>query len=112
MKNYKKQQTEDILNSNILIYWWNFRSKTLDFNGNVKDYLKRENIKISIRQIKDSEFGSQIIKVKFSVGSLNNISFQSGSLEDIIRMVINTRLTYLGDKSQFTFRGRTRTINF
>ena len=112
MKNYNKQQNEEILNSNLLIHWWNFRSKTLDFKGTVKDYLTRERIKISIKQIPNSEFSSLSIKVKFSVGSLNNISFQSGSLEDIIRMVINTRLTYLGDKSQFTFRGRTRTINF
>ena len=41
-----------------------------------------------------------------------DFSFNGYDLEDLIRMCINIRLTYLGDKSKFILNGRERTINF
>ena len=32
--------------------------------------------------------------------------------DDIVRMSLNIQLSYLGDKSQYTYNSRTRTINF
>jgi len=88
------------------------RSKTKDFDGTAKEYLDQQHVKLTFRSDKSEEFERIKITARFSVGSLQNISFQSYDIEDIIRMVISTRLTYLGDKAKFEFRGRTRTINF
>ena len=44
MTNYNKQKIEDFKKQNLIIYWWNFGSKTLDFKGTVSEYLKNQNI--------------------------------------------------------------------
>ena len=113
-KSYHKQENERVLNSLLLIHWWNFRSKTLHFKGTAKEYLERENIKIKIIYYKDKDLNIEQsnINISFNCGSMNKIKFSCKSMEDAIRMVINIRLSYLGDKSQFNFLGRTRTINF
>jgi hypothetical protein len=36
----------------ISIYWWNLGTKTLDFGGEAKDYLKDKNIRITRRKRK------------------------------------------------------------
>ena len=112
MNAYNKKDIERILKSNLLIHWWNMGSKTLQYNGNVKDYLKELNVKYTIKATQNGNFESLSIKVKFSIGSLKDVSFTSGSFEDIIRMVVNVQLTYLGDKSRYTFLGRTRNFTY
>ena len=37
METYNKQNINRILNSDLVIHWWNFTSKTLDFKGTVID---------------------------------------------------------------------------
>ena len=113
METFNKEKIKDFENSNLTIYWWNFGKKTLDFKGVVKDYLKRENIKYKILTKKDEHFNFEKLyfKVSLKVGSMN-FSFNGYDLEDLIRMCINIRLTYLGDKSKFILNGRERTINF
>ena len=113
METYNKQKIKDFEKSDLIIYWWNFGKKTLEFEGVVKDYLKRENIKYKISTKKDEHlnFEQLYFKVSMSVGSMN-FSFNGYDLEDLIRMCINIRLTYLGYKSKFTLYGRERTINF
>ena len=113
METFNKEKIKDFENSDLTIYWWNFGRKTLDFKGVVKDYLKRENIKYKISTKKDEHFNFEQLyfKVSMSVGSMN-FSFNGYDLEDLIRMCINIRLTYLGDKSKFILNGRERTINF
>lgn len=112
MEAHNKREIDRILKSNLIIHWWNFRTKTLEFNGSVKDYLTKENIKYTIKSNNDNGFETLTFKVKFSVGSLKDISFSSGSFEDIVRMVINTKLTYLGDKSRYSLLGRTRNFTY
>ena len=113
MKTLQKQKIKDFENSHLIIHWWNFGKKTLYFNGVVKDYLKSENIKYKILTKKDEHLNFEQLhfKVSFSVGSMN-FSFNGYDLEDLIRMCINIKLTYLGDKSKFILNGRERTINF
>ena len=112
METYNKQKIKDFENSDLIIHWWNFGKKTLDFEGVVKDYLKRENIKykISTKKNEHLNFEKLYFKVSLSVGSMN-FSFNGYDLEDLIRMCINIRLTYLGDKSKFILNRRERTIN-
>ena len=111
MTKYNKEQLNKYLNSNLLIHWWNFGSKTLCFKGSVKEYLEREKITYKVTLRKDTNFEQLFFKVKFSVGSMN-YNFTCYSIDDVVRMSINIRLSYLGDKANYTLNNRTRTINF
>ena len=113
-KSFLRTENEKILKENIIIHWWNFGKKTLDFKGTVQEYLKKNKVKIFIRYYQDEEhnFERCLIKVKFSCGNLTEINFVCHNLEDAVRMIININLSYMGDKAKFEFLGRTRTINF
>ena len=113
-KSFVRTENEKILNEKIIIHWWNFGKKTLDFNGTVQEYLEKNKVKISIRYYQDEEhnFERNIIRAKFTCGQFQEVKFVCHSLEDVVRMVINFNLAYLGDKAQFEFSGRKRTINF
>ena len=113
-KSYIRAENEKILKENIIIHWWNFGKKTLDFNGTVQEYLEKNKVKMSIRYYQDEEhnFERCLIKVKFSCGNLTEINFVCHNLEDAVRMIININLSYMGDKAKFEFLQRTRTINF
>jgi len=107
-------KTNKILNSNLNIYWWNYGKKTIDFNGNVKQYFLKENIKFSKKLINtdfDASNHFYIFTLKFSVGSIS-FTQQSKDLESLIRLSIFSRLVYLGDKSQVSFLGITKKFNF
>ena len=112
--NKNKVENENILKENIIIHWWNFGKKTLDFNGTVQEYLGKNKVKLSIKyyQDEDHNFGRCMITVKFSYGNFTDIKFVCHNLEDVVRMIINFNLAYMGDKAQFEFLGRKRTINF
>ena len=113
MNQYNKDQRKITLNQDLVIHWFNFRKKTLDFKGTAKEYLQRENIKYTVTELEDKDLNIERLKIKckFSLGSLN-IDFTTNTFEDMVRMCINIRLSYLGDKAIFTFYGRTRTINY
>lgn len=112
MDAFNKEQIKKVLDYDLTIHWWNCRSKTLDYDGTVKEYLKRENITYKTKVDNDSAFERVTFTVKFDVGSLTNISYSSRDLSDCVRMAISIRLTYLGDKAKFRLQGRERTINF
>ena len=113
-KSFIRTENEKILKENIIIHWWNFGKKTLDFKGTVKEYLNKNKVKISIRYYQDEEhnFERCLITVKFSCGQFQEVKFVCHSLEDAVRMIINFNLSYMGDRAQFEFLGRKRTINF
>ena len=113
-KSFVRTENEKILKEKIIIHWWNFGKKTLDFNGTVQEYLEKNKVKISIRYYQDEEhnFERNIIRAKFTCGQFQEVKFVCNSLEDVVRMVINFNLAYMGDKAQFEFSGRKRTINF
>ena len=113
-KSFVRTENEKILKEKIIIHWWNFGKKTLDFNGTVQEYLGKNKVKISIRYYQDEEhnFERSIISAKFKCGQFQEVKFVCHSLEDTIRMIINFNLSYMGDRAQFEFLGRKRTINF
>ena len=113
-KSFVRTENEKILKEKIIIHWWNFGKKTLDFNGTVQEYLEKNKVKISIRYYQDEEdnFERCLITAKFKCGHFQEIKFKCHSLEDTVRMIINFNLAYMGDKAQFEFSGRKRTINF
>ena len=113
-KSFIRTENEKILKENLIIHWWNFGKKTLDFNGTIQEYLNKNKVKISIKYYQDEEhnFERNIITAKFICGQFQEIKFKCHSLEDVVRMVINFNLAYMGDKAQFEFSGRKRTINF
>ena len=109
-----RTENKAILNSEITVFWWNFGKKTPSFKGTVNEYLKEANVKLTIKYSKDEQFGYEkcIVYVRFTFGTLQNVNFKCTTMDDAVRMILNIKLSYLGDKSQFTFNGRTRTINF
>ena len=113
-KSFVRTENEKILKEKIIIHWWNFGKKSLDFNGTVREYLGKNKVKISIKyyQDEDLDFERSIISAKFKCGQFQEVKFVCHSLEDTIRMIINFNLSYMGDKAQFEFSGRKRTINF
>ena len=113
-KSFIRTENENTLKKNVIIHWWNFGKKTLDFNGTIQEYLDKNKVKLSIKyyQDEDHNFERSIISAKFQYGQFQEIKFKCHSLEDVIRMIINFNLAYLGDKAQFEFLGRKRTINF
>ena len=113
-KSFIRAKNEKILKENIAIHWWNFGKKTLDFNGTVQEYLDKNKVKISIKyhQDEDHNFERCIVTAKLFCGQFKEVKFICHSLEDTIRMIINFNLAYMGDKAQFEFSGRKRTINF
>ena len=112
MNTYNKQEVERILNDNLLIHWWNFGTKTLCFKGTVKEYLTKHQIEYKVKIRTDTTYELLQFTFKFSIGSMQEISYKVNSLEDGVRMALNIKLSYLGDKSKYTFNNRTRTINF
>ena len=113
-KSFIRTENEKILKENITIHWWNFGKKTLNFNGTVHEYLNKNKVKLTVKYYQDEEhnFERCLIKVKFSCGNLTEINFVCHNLEDAVRMIININLSYMGDRAQFEFLGRKRTINF
>ena len=113
-KSFIRTKNENTLKENVIIHWWNFGKKTLDFNGTIKEYLDKNKVKLSIKyyQDEDHNFERSIISAKFQRGQFQEIKFKCHSLEDTVRMIINFNLAYMGDKAQFVFLNRTRTINF
>ena len=111
---FLKEQNKDLLNEDLIIHWWNFGKKTLDFKGTVKEYLDKNKVKLSIKYYQDDthNFERCIITAKFYCGQFKDLKFVCHNLEDTIRMIINFNLSYLGDKARFVFLNRTRTINF
>ena len=113
-KSFVRTENEKILKEKIIIHWWNFGKKSLDFNGTVQEYLEKNKVKISIKYYQDEEYNFErnIISAKFQCGQFQEIKFKCHSLEDTVRMIINFNLAYKGDKAQFEFSGIKRTINF
>ena len=114
MDAYNKKRLDDFRRMPLIVYWWNLGKKTLDFEGTVEEYLNQYKVKYSVKVVPtDSQTSLERIqfKAKMSVGSMN-FSFDGYNLEDLIRMALNIRLSYLGDKSMYLLEGRTRTINF
>ena len=113
-KSFIRTENENTLKKNIVIHWWNFGKKTLDFNGTIQEYLDKNKVKISIKYYQDEDHNLErnIISAKFQCGQFQEIKLKCHSLEDIVRMIINFNLSYMGDKAKFEFLGRSRTINF
>ena len=113
-KSFIRTENEKILKENIIIHWWNFGKKTLDFKGTVKEYLNKNKVKLTVKYYQDEEhnFERCLISAKFKCGQFQEVKFVCHSLEDTIRMIINFNLSYMGDKAKFEFLGRKRTINF
>lgn len=111
MNAYNKDEKERTMNAELVIHWFNFGKKTLDFRGTAKEYLEREKIKYTVTQREDMGIELLKIRCKFICGNLN-MDFTTSNFEDMIRMCINIRLSYMGDRAAFTFLNRTRTINY
>jgi hypothetical protein len=115
MENFVKKENERILNSPLTVIWWNMGTKTKEFEGTAKEYIKRHNVKLKIKYFNEDNLLSSprcSINISFSIGRLNNICFSCTCIEVAIQMILNIRLAYMCDKSKFIFLGRIKTINF
>jgi hypothetical protein len=96
---------------NITIYWWNLGNKTLDFKGDINDFVKNKGFKVTkIKHPIHKEINGFRIKiytsVKFTLDVFDN-------LDNALSLAVRTYLNYLGDKTIFTdSQGRTFKINW
>ena len=91
-------EKKEIENKQIIIYWWNFGRKTLDFKGTYKEYLKNKDIDIKEIDKVDKHY----YRISFSCGSSNFIIQMYGhNPKDVFDVAIKTFLQYLGDRHLF-----------
>lgn len=88
------------------------RKKTMWFEWTMEEYLKESNVTISIQEIDRWWYTQQKITAQYWFWAMENISFTGYDMETVCRMVVNFNLSYLWDKAQYTFIGRTKTFNF
>lgn len=98
---------------NIRIHWWNLGNKTLDFNGTVKDYLKKKDIKITrISNRFDKTIKGYRFKIPLSSCCVTLDIFRPDYVE-CVNEAIKVFLTLLGDKTKyFCPYGREFNINW
>ena len=83
----------------ISVYWWNFRSKTIDFKGSYKDYLKMKDIKVSVIKHPITKFKGY----RFTIPTSSTITRHDcfGSYKDGCDNAIEIFLTIMGDRALF-----------
>lgn len=111
LTDYHKKEIARINDSNLLIHWWNGRTKKIDFSGNVKDYLKQNKVSIKVLNFNDGEHDRLIVKVKHNIGTMT-IHFTCNEYELAISQIVFQRLSYMGDKAKFSFNNREFSNNF
>jgi len=85
----------------ITIHWWNMGSKTLEFNGSVKDYLIKRQIKV--RKI-SHKFNKTVKGYRFKIPlATSTVIFDTFYQEYVmcVTEAIKIFLTLLGDKTVF-----------
>jgi hypothetical protein len=93
----------------ISIYWWNMGTKTLDFKGQLGDYLKKRNIVIT-PFVKNQQPG---YKCKISTSSTSQTLVTYDDYLNAAKDAIRLFLTMMGDKAVFNAPiGRTYYINW
>jgi hypothetical protein len=93
-----KKDIENVLNQNIIVYWWNMGKKTLDFRGTYYGFIKDKDIKLKsirngLRLIVRLSQRTFIIEAK----NIRTVYDLRRALDDAIGIY----LTNLGDKSLF-----------
>ena len=113
MNDYNKEKIKDFKNLHLTTWWWNFGKKTKDFEGTILDYFTQHEVKYSIKTIKqnNNDFESLKFKCSFEIGSLS-FKFEGYDLENLARMVLNIRLSYMGDKAKYILGNKEWSNNF
>ena len=95
---------------NIRIHWWNFNIKTLDFEGTIKDYLEKKDIKVSrISHKTHKEIKGYRFKILSSHVTLD--TFDTDYIQCVDKAIV-IFLTLLGDKTIYSAHHRDYKINW
>ena len=93
------------LQKEIIIHWWNYGKKTLDFKGSLEDCLKSKKITYESKE----NTSGYIFKINVS----NGVTFDTHSdFETSAFIALKMYLVYLGDKAQIKAFGRDQKINW
>ena len=99
------------MNSEIEIYWWNMGKKTLDFEGDYKDFFKKKNIQV--RKLPKDKYGLEKYRFKISWSSCNATFDICSHYKDCYIEAVKIFLTVLGDKALFIdHRNREHKLNW
>ena len=94
------------LNTNCILHWWNMGSKTLSFNGSLRDLLKKQNITFTKRKTEHEGIYTFIFKNPYG------ITFKVRGLElefpHLAKQFIQMELVRMGDKSRLYVAGTWR----
>jgi len=102
-------ELKEALKKPIIIYWWNFGTKTLDFKGSYEDYLNKREIKIKEINLKDKHY----CNISFRCGSANfKIQIYGNDFISVLDEAIKSFLVYLGDKTLFKSYRRQYKLNW
>ncbi len=96
-----KAISNDILNTYIIIHWWNMGKKTLGFEGTLRQYLSEK--EITYRRKRTDIDGVYQYSFLYRVGGAGIKHVSNGTEQDFIRIaknVIMYGMVYLGDKSE------------
>lgn len=98
-------KTADILELQVVIHWWNFGKKTLDFKGTLKECLESK----EIRYKKDEK----AYIFTYSLGNSKITYKTTGGFVQAAKDILCFQLIQLGDKAQLGIQNHgIRTINF
>ena len=98
---------DELKKYNATAYWWNMRSKTLDFSGNLYDLLKHKDIKV--KKVKDRKNPDLDCYVFTTCHRVTYKHF--GSVSDGAFIALKLFYATMGDKATVNVCGRQFTIN-
>lgn len=102
-----------LLETPITIYWWNFGKKTLDFQGTLKDYLKRKGIKVTYKKYPlYPEMYTYTFRYDIGGGMVYKYRGNYFGFLGAVKDVICFGLVYMGDKAQVEFDIYKKKINW
>ena len=89
-------------------FWWNHGTKTLDFDGSLKDFLKSKRVKF--RRFKRKDY-PQMECWKFT--TCHNIVLKhTGNFEDGAFDALKLHYAYMGDKARVVINSKEFSINY
>ena len=100
------------MTNKIKIYWWNFGSKTLEFNGELDEYLKQKDIFIEKTNYTIDNIIKDSYSIKFNIGgAFFEIRDNYSNYEKVAIDTIKLFLMRLGDKALIEYKNQRIYIN-
>lgn len=108
MKDFKEE-----LDTYCELHWWNYGKKTLSFKGCLKDLLKKDNVKFTIRKTETEGLYKYTFKNSFGITFIKKGT--KSEFSHYAKQFLQMELVRMGDKAQLyvkCFWRPTVSVNF